>query len=93
LYRGWSISTKVDKATAICCDYSGIEILRVEVFDSSNPVFFVPLKHHDHAEIIKEMGDETQPVLLPPLLRSIKKIDGLLELAKKDGVWQKKRES
>jgi hypothetical protein len=56
-------------------------------------VFFVPLKHHDHAEIIKEMGDETQPVLLPPLLRSIKKIDGLLELAKKDGVWQKKRES
>jgi hypothetical protein len=86
------MSTKCDKATAVCCDYSGIAISRIEAFDSSSPVFFVQVKRLDFEAITAEMKDENQPVYLPAILASMKKVDGLLELAKPSGVWQKKRE-
>jgi hypothetical protein len=88
------MSTRVDKPTAICFDYNGLsEITRVECFDSSNPVFyFANIKGLDRNEIFKEMNDPGQPVLLQPLLRSVAKIDGLLEKAKASGVWQKPAE-
>jgi hypothetical protein len=87
------MSTKVDKATAICSDYSGCEISRVEAFDSSNPVFFVQVKKLDYEAIRTEMRDENQPVLLPAMLRSVARIDALERLAKASGVWIKKLEA
>jgi hypothetical protein len=88
------LSTKVDKATAIVFDYNGLsEITRVEYFDSSRPVFyFANIKGLDHKAIIAEMNDPDQPVLLVPMLRSMKRIDELLEKAKASGVWQKPAE-
>jgi hypothetical protein len=81
--------TRVDKTTAIVLDYNGMEITRVEAFDSSNPVFTCTGKRFDVECCQQEMRDENQAVYLPAILRSIEKIDSLLALTKKDGVWQK----
>ena len=82
--------TRVDKYTAVMLDYNGcFDCARVEGFDSSKPVFFVRIKQFDLAAIQAEMKDETVSVYLPALLGSLKKIEGLLSLAKESGVWQR----
>jgi len=85
------MSTRVDKATAIVYDYNGLsDIIRVESFDSSKPTFdFANIKSLDQIAIQKEMTDENQPVYLPAILRSVKRIDDLLEKSKASGVWMK----
>jgi hypothetical protein len=84
----WS---KVNRAVAICLDYNGIDgVTRVESFDNSNPQFFVDVKCHDLECVTSEMGNETVSVYLAPFLRSIAKIDALVELSRPSGVWIKK---
>ncbi len=80
---------KVDMITAVCCDYNGLEPHRVECF-GGEPVFFVTVKKFDLHCIQDEMRDESVSVYLPAMIRSLKKIDGLLNLAKESGVWQRR---
>jgi len=85
------MSQKVSKAAAIALDYNGIECNRIEAWDISNPTFFVSGPRFDIEAVLEEMKDENQTVFLQAMLRSIEKIDGLLALTKKDGVWAKQK--
>jgi hypothetical protein len=84
------MSTKVDKVTAAVLDYNGIECNRVEVFDRDKPVFFVPVKKFDLEAIQQEMQNESVTVYLPALLRSLNRIEDLIQQAQVSGVWIKK---
>jgi hypothetical protein len=87
------MSTKVNKAQAIALDYSGLEIVRVESWDRSNPTFFVVGPRFDIDIVLnEEMKDESLPVYLPAILRSVEKIDALLAKTNIDGVWVKPKE-
>lgn len=85
------MSQKYTKLQAIVLDYNGIECNRIEAWDISNPTFFVSGPRFDIEAVLEEMKDENQSVFLPAMLRSIEKIDGLLALTKKDGVWAKQK--
>jgi hypothetical protein len=83
--------TKVNRATAVVLDYNGLDtVSRVESFNPSNPQFFVEVKSCDLKCITDEMTDESVSVYLPAFLRSIQKIDALVESARPSGVWVKK---
>jgi hypothetical protein len=84
------MSTKVDKVTAAVLDYNGIESNRVEVFDRDKPVFFVHVKKFDLQAIQQEMQNESVTVYLPALLRSLKRIEDLVQQARVSGVWSGK---
>jgi hypothetical protein len=83
------MSQKVSKTAAIILDYNGIECNRIEAWDISNPTFFVTGPRFDIEAVLEEMKDENQTVFLPAMLRSVEKIDSLLALTKKDGVWSR----
>jgi hypothetical protein len=80
----------VDKATAICLEYSRAgEIVRIEDFGTKQ-VFYSTAKRFDREAVQDEMKDEKVSVYLKPFLESVRKIEELLALTKADGVWQKK---
>lgn len=88
--KAFNATIAVDKATAICLDYNGGEIVRVENFDTSKPVFYSTAQRFDREAVQDEMRDEKVSVYLKPFLESVRKIDDLLALTRADGVWQKK---
>jgi hypothetical protein len=85
------MSQKCTKLQAIALDYNGIECNRIEAWDISNPTFFVSGPRFDIEAVLEEMKDENQGVFLPAILRSVAKIDSLLALTEKDGVWAKQK--
>jgi hypothetical protein len=87
--KGGSLQ-RLDKYTAVMCDYNGIECNRVEVFDRDKPVFCVPVKKFDLEAIQQEMSDEQVSVYLSAFIESLKRIEGLLERARPSGVWMRK---
>ena len=80
--------TRVDRYTAIALDYSGcFDCARVETFDSAKPVFTVKVKQFDLEAVQKEMQDDSVSVYLPTFLKSLRKIDALIEKARMSGVY------
>jgi hypothetical protein len=83
------MSIRITRSLATALDYNGCgEIVRCEAFDSDKTSFFWNGPRFDFLEVQKESQDETLPVLLPAILRSVEKIARLEHMAARSGgVW------